>query len=105
MTKFCFSCGHKLEYKFNPPNFCPVCGTQINASLNTKSSIKTKETQNKKVSVDKEGYTDSDNVPRINKLEYELEDFGASAQQTIGSIFGKTAPGVRKTNVKNINDL
>ena len=49
MTKFCFSCGHKLEYKFNPPNFCPVCGTQINASLNTESSVKTQETRQKKV--------------------------------------------------------
>ena len=31
MTKFCFDCGTKLEYKFNPPNFCPSCGTAISA--------------------------------------------------------------------------
>ena len=105
MTKFCFSCGHKLEYKFNPPNFCPVCGTQINASLNTESSVKTQETRQKKVSIDKEGYTDSKDVPQLTKLEYELEDFGTSAQQTIGSIFGKRAPTVRKTNIKNIDEL
>ena len=105
MTKFCFSCGDKLEYKFNPPNFCPVCGTQINASLNTESSVKTQETRQKKVSIDKEGYTDSKDVPQLTKLEYELEDFGTSAQQTIGSIFGKRAPTVRKTNIKNIDEL
>ena len=105
MTKFCFSCGHKLEYKFNPPNFCPVCGTQINASLNTESSVKTQETRQKKVSVDKEGYTDCENAPKLTKLEYELEDFGASVQQTLGSIFGKSAPQIRKRNVKNINEL
>ena len=105
MTKFCFSCGHKLEYKFNPPNFCPVCGTQINASLNTESSVKTQETRQKKVSIDKEGYTDSKDVPQLTKLEYELEHFGTSTQQTIGSIFGKRAPTVRKTNIKNIDEL
>ena len=105
MTKFCFSCGHKLEYKFNPPNFCPVCGTQINASLNTKSSIKTKETVEKKVSVDKEGYTDSNNVPKLTKLEFEIDDFGAKAQQTLGSLFGRQAPTVRKRNVRDINEL
>jgi predicted RNA-binding Zn-ribbon protein involved in translation (DUF1610 family) len=105
MTKFCFSCGHKLEYKFNPPNFCPVCGTQINASLDTKSSIQTKKTVDKKASVDKEGYTDSNNVPMLTKLEYEIENFGSDMQQNIGSIWGKNAPTRRRNNSKDINDL
>ena len=73
--------------------------------MNTKSSIKAKETIQKKVSVDKEGYTDCENAPKLTKLEYELEDFGTSTQQTIGSIFGKRAPTVRKTNIKNIDEL
>ena len=69
------------------------------------TNVKTQETRQKKVSIDKEGYTDSKDVPQLTKLEYELEDFGTSAQQTIGSIFGKRAPTVRKTNIKNIDEL
>jgi DNA-directed RNA polymerase subunit M/transcription elongation factor TFIIS len=104
MTKFCFDCGTKLEYKFNPPNFCPSCGTAISAEKKTKDNVPTK----KKVSKSKEdtdGYTDAGFVPSISKLEYELEDFGSSIQHTIGSIGGKQAPKRRQQITRDINDL
>jgi len=104
MTKFCFDCGNKLEYKFNPPNFCPSCGTAISGEKKDKAKTVTKNVTAKSIE-DADGYTDASFIPSISKLEYELEDFGAKVQQTIGSIGGKQAPKRRQKNIKDINDL
>jgi hypothetical protein len=108
MTKFCFDCGRKLEYKFNPPNFCPNCGVNISGpKLKKDDSVPPRKssTDPLEVSEDSEGYTNANFIPSISKLEYELEDFGADVQHTIGSIGGKSAPAKRKNNVKSLNDL
>lgn len=104
MTKFCFDCGTKLEYKFNPPNFCPSCGTAISGGKKAKAETVTKNVAAKSVE-DADGYTDADFIPNISKLEYEIEDFGESIQQTIGSIGGNQAPKRRQRNVKDISNL
>jgi predicted RNA-binding Zn-ribbon protein involved in translation (DUF1610 family) len=107
MTKFCFNCGHKLEYKFNPPNFCPNCGTNINETSSKKDEDipACKTSIPSKASETSDGYTDSVFVPNISSLQYELDDFGASHQQTIGSLGGKQAPKRRQNNTKSIDDL
>tara|TARA_R110002153_G_scaffold152848_1_gene304603 strand:- start:1255 stop:1587 length:333 start_codon:yes stop_codon:yes gene_type:complete len=110
MNKFCFECGTKLEYKFNPPNFCPSCGVSIKDGQSKKveparSEASTKISKSSKSSEDSEGYTDANYIPNISKLEYEIEDFGDSNQQTIGSLGGKISP-MRKNNIiKKIDDL
>ena len=38
----------------------------------------------------------------LDRTEFEIDNFGAKAQQTLGSLFGRQAPTVRKRNVKNI---
>jgi len=107
MKKFCFECGTKLEYNFNPPNFCPNCG----ANLKTGDSKKPKSTQSKisadisKSSEDSEGYTDASYIPNISSLQYEIEDFGATSQQTIGSLGGKQSPRRWKNSIRRIDDL
>lgn len=104
MTKFCFDCGGKLEYSFSPPNFCPHCGKKTGAK-----GVKKQEPSSRhapaKASKDSDGYTNSEYVPDISKLEYELDDFGASVQQTIGSLGGKEAPKRRRSSVKRLDDL
>jgi|TARA_R110001592_G_scaffold334878_1_gene619378 hypothetical protein len=52
-----------------------------------------------------ENETDAEFVPDISKLEYEIEDYGASVQQTIGSLGGKSPPKKRKTNIKKLDDI
>jgi hypothetical protein len=104
MTKFCFDCGGKLEYSFSPPNFCPHCGKKTGAKNTQKQKPSSSATVSKS-SEDSEGYTDADFIPDISKLEYEIEDFGASVQQTIGSLGGKQSPKRRQRNTKDINDL
>ena len=104
MTKFCFDCGTKLEYKFTPPNFCPSCGTAISGEKKAKTETTNKSVVAKSVE-DADGYTDANFIPNISKLEYEIEDFGASFQQTIGSIGGNQSPKRRQKTVRDINDL
>lgn len=104
MTKFCFDCGTKLEYKFNPPNFCPSCGTAISGEKKSKTKTTSEEAVAKSVE-DADGYTDANFIPSISKLEYEVENFGGDIQQTIGSIGGKQSPKRRQSSIKNINDL
>tara|TARA_R110002153_G_scaffold104749_1_gene242840 strand:+ start:1588 stop:1911 length:324 start_codon:yes stop_codon:yes gene_type:complete len=107
MNKFCFECGTKLEYKFNPPNFCPSCGVSLKDGQSKKAEPAQAEesTRISKSSEDSEGYTDASYIPDISKLEYELEDFGASMQQTIGSLGGKQSPKKRTSSIKKIDDL
>lgn len=107
MTKFCTDCGKKIEYKFNPPNFCPNCG----ASLKARGSKQPESTESKisanvsKSSADSEGYTDASYIPSISRLEYDIEDFGATSQQTIGSLGGKQSPRKWKNSTRRIDDL
>ena len=106
MVKFCFECGHKLEYKFSVPNFCPQCGAKIGGGEKAVATVKEPTKQAVKRSVESEdGFTNSQEVPKISKLEFEIENFGADVQHSIGSLFGKRAPTKRQTNIKNINDL
>ena len=86
MVKFCFECGHKLEYKFSVPKFCPQCGAKIGGGEKAAASVEEPVKKVAKKSVETEdGFTNSELVPRISKLEYEIEDFGANIQQTMGS--------------------
>lgn len=106
MVKFCFECGQKLEYKFSAPNFCPSCGVKLGGVEKKVAEAKESVKPAIKKSIESEdGFTNSDLVPRISKLEYEIENFGSDMQQNIGSIFGKNAPTRRRNNSKNINDL
>ena len=106
MVKFCFECGHKLEYKFSVPNFCPSCGAKLGGVEKTVAEAKksAKSTVEKSIELE-DGFTSSDLVPKISKLEYEVENFGSDMQENIGSIFGKNTPTKRRNNSKNINDL
>lgn len=102
MIKFCFECGKKLEYSFSPPNFCPSCGTAIQKN---KVSKPKKPSKSFSSSVDEDGYTNSDQIPNISRLEFEIEDYGSNVQHTIGSLGGKSLPKKQKRVIKNITDL
>lgn len=101
--KFCSECGKKVEYKFSPPKFCSDCGASFDSSYaNKKPSISEKVEKIKNLNEDE---TDAESVPHITRLEYEIEDFGSSIQQTMGSLAGKQAPKRRSSVVRDINDL
>jgi len=101
--KFCTDCGKKFEYKFSPPKFCSDCGSPMGvASANEASPPKR---TSKKIAALSDDETDAESVPYIHKLEYEIDDFGASLQQTMGSLAGKQAPKRRINKTRDINDL
>lgn len=105
MIKYCSECGAKHEYKFSPPKFCPNCGSPMGVAQNeTKPLNRNVETLRKSKALS-ENETDAEFVPDISKLEYEIEDYGAGVQQTIGSLGGKSPPKKRKTNIKKLDDI
>ena len=101
--KFCTDCGKKVEYKFNPPKFCSDCGSPFGSSYaNEDLPINRKV---KKIEALSEDETDAESVPRITKLEYEIDTFGADAKQTMGSLAGKRPLSRKRRIVRDINDL
>ena len=101
--KFCTDCGKKVEYKFSPPKFCADCGSPMGIANANEAAPPRKVS--KKIEVLNDNETDADSVPYISKLEYELDDFGASVQQTLGSLAGETAPKKRTRIVRDIDNL
>ena len=105
MIKYCSECGAKHEYKFSPPKFCSNCGNPMGVARNESKPLNRNATASKKSKVINDEETDAESVPHISKLEYEIEDFGASVQQTIGSLGGKTSPNGRRSSIKKIDNL
>ena len=106
MIKYCSECGSKHEYKFSPPKFCPNCGSPLGvASLNESKPLSRNISSAKKSKAIGDDETDAEEVPNISKLEYDIEDYGAGVQQTIGSLGGKSPPKKRGNNVRRIDDL
>ncbi len=106
MIKFCSECGAKVEYKFSPPKFCSSCGNPMGvASLNESKPLDRNARGSRKSQAINDDETDAEFVPDISKLEYEIEDYGDSMQQTIGSLGGKSPPKKRKNNIKKLDDI
>ena len=105
MIKYCSECGAKHEYKFSPPKFCSNCGAPMGVAQNESKPLNRNVTASKKSKAISDEETDAEFVPNISKLEYEIEDFGASMQQTIGSLGGKTSPKRRESSIKKIDEL
>ena len=101
--KFCTECGARHEYKFSAPKFCSSCGAPMGVA-NASEPTHQKEVS-KKITTLNENETDAESVPRITKLEYEIDDFGTNVNHTLGSLGGRSAPKKFRSNTKNINDL
>ena len=106
MIKFCSECGLKVEYKFSPPKFCSQCGSPMGiATANESKPLSRNVTASRRIEAISDDETDADHVPQLNKLEYEVDTFGSQYNQTIGSLAGKSAPSIRRKNVRHIDDL
>ena len=105
MIKYCSECGAKHEYKFSPPKFCSNCGAPMGVAQSESKPLNRNIATSKKSKAINDEETDAEFVPNISKLEYEIEDFGASVQQTIGSLGGKPSPNRRRSSIKKIDEL
>jgi hypothetical protein len=59
----------------------------------------------KKITALNDNETDAESVPKIRKLEYEIDTFGADVKHTIGSLGGRSAPKKFRSDIKHIDDL
>jgi len=91
---FCSSCGAKHEYNYAKPKFCSSCGNSLGLQL-TESSVG----RAKNNAVNDDDYddgeeddlsnSDSNRVPNIRKLDFELEIDTDINTFSLGSIFGQ----------------
>lgn len=74
---FCPVCGSKSEYKFAVPNFCYKCGSAYNqtSNLNKKNLIDSsyEEDDYDDSNEDEDDFSNSTRVPRISKLQIEID--------------------------------
>jgi hypothetical protein len=81
---FCPSCGSKSEYKFATPNFCFRCGnpySSVSSLKKTSATINSPEIENAELDEDEdledpedfEEFSNSTRVPRISKLQVEVD--------------------------------
>ena len=105
---FCTECGYKMVFEYSKPKFCSNCGTPT--SVVGASSVK-QPVKQRQVSVDDdydEDGTDIDEVPVIDKLQFEIEKSVSSSVSSLGSFFGEhteQSRRSRRSQNKNIGDF
>jgi len=105
MVKFCSECGAKAEYKFSPPKFCSSCGAPMGvAQVNESQPLDRSVQSSAKIVAINDSETDAEFVPKINKLEYEIDTLGSQYNHTIGSLGGKSPMSKRQSNTRDIDD-
>lgn len=111
-SSFCTNCGHKMTYSFSPPNFCGKCGTKLNASVATASTPLKTLPKNRKTEEDdwtddddNEEYSNSEDLPSISSLAYELENDSTNRQYQLGELFGQARTFNRRNRAVSIDDF
>lgn len=77
--KYCTKCGHKNSFLAIEPKFCSACGAPMNEEVSSGASSQTPSKGLRKRAEKKETLSeyesDSEFVPDIGKLEYEVSAF------------------------------
>ncbi len=96
---YCSSCGGKVEYLLNKPNFCPSCGAPMRGGSavghKAPTPIRRAPVKADPVVDDPEG-TDATYVPALRGLQYEVDQSGGGIGRnhgTIGDLFKSANPG------------
>jgi ribosomal protein L37E len=89
---FCSNCGSKHTFTYAKPKFCSSCGFSLGPEL--------KKSASSSAAVDDDSYDDDEDedsdfsnasfVPRLKKLELDIEKYSESNSFTLGSIFGES---------------
>jgi len=82
---YCQSCGSKMEYTINKPNFCSSCGASItgaSAVAHQKEDLKPQE-----------GDIEPSKIPNIRKLDIEIHT-DSNLDITLGNTIGSGAIGL-----------
>lgn len=93
---FCSNCGAKHTFTYAKPKFCSSCGFNLGPELK-KSVAATSSNDTDQDYEDEEDdgeFSNSSFVPKLRKLELDVETYSESPSFTLGSLFGEanTAP-------------
>lgn len=68
-VKFCSTCGKKISYELQVPNYCPSCGKSLNAALKptTSTTFATKQPI-------QQYNQSSSNLPESDEVDFNLID-------------------------------
>lgn len=90
-STFCPNCGVKHTYNYSKPKFCSSCGNALGAVL--PSSVKTSKARIIEDDYEDEEFdpenSDADYVPRINKLQVDVETENPYNSFSLASFFGQ----------------
>jgi hypothetical protein len=118
---FCSSCGSKAEYKFSAPNFCGKCGSSYSPQRSIQAKKISSPVLERNVSrddeddeyneedgdeLDSDSFSNSNHVPRIRKLNVDIDLTPAFRTTTIGEIFGESrSNNFQISKRKDLEDL
>lgn len=101
---FCTNCGNKMTYTVSPPNFCGKCGNQLNASALQKVASRQREEQDFREE-DLEEFSDSDEIPYLQSLAYDIEEESGNRSYQLGELFGQPKTFSRKSRPMSLGQL
>lgn len=109
-STFCPNCGVKHTYNYSKPKFCSGCGNPLGAVL--AQSAKASKTRSIEDDYEEEDFdpenSDADYVPRINKLEVDIESGSEYSLFSLGSLFGQnddSAKSSRRRKASSVDDF
>jgi hypothetical protein len=103
---FCSNCGSKHPYTYAKPKFCSSCGTSLGAELKTAATKASVDDEYDDDFEDEDGEsTNSNHVPRISKLQFDLEDYSEYQSFSLGSIFGDNSPPTNQSKRRKSQNL
>ena len=90
-STFCPNCGVKHTYNYSKPKFCSSCGNALGAVL--AQPAKASKTRSIEDDYEDEDFdpenSDTDYVPRITKLQVDIEKDSEYNSFSLGSLFGQ----------------
>lgn len=102
---FCTQCGNKMTYTVSPPNFCGKCGTLLNGSVAKKISAPNKTRDDFEDDEESEEFSNSDELPSISSLAYEIENDSGNRNYQLGELFGQPKIFSRKRSPMSLAEL
>ena len=101
---FCTNCGNKIIYTAIPPNFCGKCGNPMNASAIKKVSTPVKKADDFEDG-ESEEFSDSDEIPSLSSLAYEIENDSGNKSYQLGELFGQPKTLSRRNRPMSLDQL
>lgn len=104
---FCSNCGSKHAFTYAKPKFCSSCGFSLGAELKKPTVDNSAEYDDLEDEDDDDDgdFSNATRVPKIRKLEIEIEKYEDSTSFTLGSLFGESNAGQSQSRRRRSQSL